>query len=117
METLQRPGHHLPVGCLAALIVARERDLPQSGDKLIAQLQVLCTRGTLGIEMCRNGLVRGLERSVEALPKGSAGGAPQAVELLPARAQVVDDFGPLPDRQLDDVHTRLTAGGGRPGLG
>jgi hypothetical protein len=48
-----------------------------------------------------HGLVGGLQRGVEALPQGAAGGAAQVVQFLPAVAHVLDDFGLLLDGQLD----------------
>ena len=80
-------------------------------DELLACQQVLFACRALRRQVGGHRLVSRLQRHVEPVPQGPAGGAAQSIQFLPARAHVANDFGLLLDRQLHDQRVVPGTGG------
>ncbi len=96
-------------GRIATGARAGQRDRIEFVNELSPRRQVLLARAALRRQVGRDGLVRGLERGIEPLPQRTAGGTACPVEFLPSKAQLVDELGALPDRQLRQAGIDLTA--------
>ena len=115
----QRFGHGAPAAGIVAGVLLRvgQGGFAQGLHQGPACKQVLFALVLQHLQVCGHGFVGGLQRGIKALPQRAAGGAAQVVQLLPAVAHVLDDFGLLLDRQLDGARLGRATGHGGQRLG